>query len=309
MNFGIIVNNLIVIFAMIAVGLVSGRLKIISDRAQGDFTAFLMNITLPCTIFMSMIREYDSSLIRDSIVIFILGIVFFGGGMLALYPVSRLFKVPEERRGVWTLCGALCNTGFMGFPLVKAVFGDEGLFLASIMNLAYNCVAWTLGAQIACRGSGESSQIQWRKILFTNVNYAVAIGMVFFLLQIPLPETIRTVVQSFGNITTPLSMFLIGLNLAGGSVMEVFRGRDVRTATLMRLVIIPLVVVGIMHLLPLPADTILRGVVILIMSMPCPSMALMLALQYKRDTHLASEAIFLSSLCCIVTIPLIMFLI
>ena len=133
--------------------------------------------------------------------------------------------------------------------------------------------------------------------------------MIFFLLQIPVPETVKTVIQSFGNITTPLSMFLIGLNLSAGSVLDVFRNRDVRTATLMRLLIVPLVTVGIMRLLPLPGDSILRGVTVLIMAMPCPSMALMLALQYHRDTSLASEAIFLSSLCCIATIPLIMLLI
>ena len=309
MNFTIVINNLIVIFLMIAVGYAAGRGKLLSERAQGDFTAFLMNIALPCTIFNSMIREYDSTLIRDSVIIFILGIVFFGGLLLINRPAALLFRVPQRRVPVWTVSAALCNIGFMGFPLIRAIFGDEGLFLASIMNLAYNCVAWSLGAKTMTMNQKEAGKTNWKKILLTNNNYAVVLGLICFLTQIPMPSLVMNVVGSFGAITTPLSMFLIGLTLSGGKLSEVFTDRDVLTISLMRLVIIPLVIVGIMHILPLPAGSSLAGIVTVIMAMPCPSVSMMLAQQYGEDVELAAKAIFLSSLCCIATIPLIMLLI
>ena len=290
-------------------GFAAGRGGIVSDRAQGDFTAFLMNVTLPCTIFSSMVRAYDPALIRDSVIIFIMGIVIFGGGMLLFLPVSGLFGVAKERRNVWTLSAALCNIGFMGFPLVKAIFGDDGLFLASIMNLAYNCVAWSLGTRIICMNDAGKGKIPWKKILLTNNNYAVVLGLTVFLSQIPMPQVVMTVVNHFGGITTPLSMFLIGLTLSGGRVADVFRDRDVWTVTLARLVLSPLVIVLILHVLPLPAGSQLSGIVTLIMAMPCPSVCLMLAQQYSQDAEFAAKSIFFSSLCCIATIPLIMMLI
>ena len=58
---------------MIAVGFAAGRAKVVGKSAQGDFTSFLMNVTLPCTIFSSMLRPYDPALIRDSFIIFING--------------------------------------------------------------------------------------------------------------------------------------------------------------------------------------------------------------------------------------------
>lgn len=309
MNFNIIISNLAVIFLLIAVGFAAGRAKIVSSRAQGDFTAFLMNVTLPCTIFSSMVREYDPSLIRDSLIIFAMGIVIFGGGMLLYLQVSRLFRVPQRRRNVWTLSAALCNIGFMGFPLVKAIFGDDGLFLASIMNLSYNCVAWSLGTRIICMNEAEKGKIPWKKILLTNNNYAVVLGLIVFLTQIPMPQVVMTVVNHFGGITTPLSMFLIGLTLSGGRIAEVFRDRDVWTVTFARLILSPLVIVLLLHILPLPAGSPLPGIVTLIMAMPGPSVCLMLAQQYGQDSDFAAKAIFFSSLCCIVTIPLIMMLI
>lgn len=309
MNLNIIITNLTVIFLMIAVGFVTGRARIVSERAQVDFTSFLMNVTLPCTIFGSMIREYDAGLIRDSVIIFVMGIVLFGGGMILFLRVSPLFRVPKSRQNVFALSSALSNIGFMGFPLVRAVFGDDGLFLASIMNLAYNCVAWSLGTRIICMNQADQGKIPWKKILLTNNNYAVVLGLICFLTQIPMPETVMTVVNSFGNVTTPLSMFLIGLTLSGGRIADVFRDRDVWFVTISRLIISPLLVILLLHILPLPEGSMLAGVITLIMAMPCPSVSMMLAQQYGQDVDLAAKSIFFSSMCCIATIPCIMMLI
>ena len=309
MNIGIIINSLIVIFLMIGVGFAAGKGKLVNRRAQGDFTTFLMNVTLPCTIFTSMIREFKSSLIRDSLIIFALGIVFFAGFLILSGYLAKLFRVPENRQNPWAVCSALCNTGFMGFPLVLAIFGEEGLFLASIMNLAYNCVVWTLGAKMMCRGTDQAHEINWKKIFLTNVNIAVALGLIFFIAQLPVPAVAMTVLNYFGGITTPLSMFLIGLSLSGGNLMEVFTDRDVITITVTRLILLPLLGIVVLRLLPLPAETLLVGVSLVIISMPCPSAGMMLAQQYGQDVELASRAIFFSSLCCILTIPVLMLLI
>lgn len=304
----IVVNNLIIIFGLIAVGFFAGRGKILSDRASADFTSFLMKVTLPCTIFSSMIREYNSSLVRDSIIIFILGLVFFAGLNTINLKVADWLHVTRSRKNVWVVSASMCNIGFMGFPLILAIFGGEGLFLASIMNLSYNIVAWSYCAMIASRDSKETYQLKWKNIVLTNNNYAVALGLVFFLGQIPVHSTILTIVNYFGNITTPISMFLIGLTLADGKLYEVFRDKDVISCTIIRLLVVPVLVVFIMKALPLASDSILAGVVSVIMAMPCPSVAMMLAQQYNCDTSMAARAIFLSSLCCIVTIPLIMML-
>jgi len=82
MNFSIVITNLAVIFIMISVGLFTGRSAILSDRAQKDFTAFLMQITVPCTIFSSMIREFDRRMAFDSLLILIIGFTFFGLGSI-----------------------------------------------------------------------------------------------------------------------------------------------------------------------------------------------------------------------------------
>ncbi|MCD8123834.1 MAG: AEC family transporter [Lachnospiraceae bacterium] len=309
MNIGIVVNNLIVIFAMIVVGLVMGKRHMLSDRAERDLTSILMNVGLPCMIFSSMIQEYDSSLIRDSVIIFVLDLLFMLGGLLLNLLASRLLRVQQSRRGVWVLAATLSNGGFMGFPIVNALLGSEGLFLASMMNLAQTILCYSIGVGLLTAGASEQGKTDWKKILLTTVNLAVVLGLACFLTQAPVPELVLTVTDYFGGITTPLSMLLIGLSLSRGSISSVFRDRDAVAITGMRLLAMPLLIVLALHILPLPAGSLVASVIAIVQAMPCPAVVLTLSNQYGADSELAARAIFLSSLCCIVTIPVILLLV
>ena len=302
----IVITNLGIIFAMILVGFVSGRFRLFSDRAQADFTTFVLKVSLPCTIISSMVREFDSTLLIDSVIIFFIGMIFFGGGMIIMTKVAPLMHVRPGRQKVWGVLCAISNTGFMGFPLVKAVYGDSGLFLAAMMNTGFNIVVWSIGVKLIASENDSEGTTNWRKILMTNMNYAVVLGLILFIGQIQIPDTIMTIVNYFGNITTPMSMFLIGLGLAQGKVTDAFRDKDVLSSTFMRLIVVPLVSLVILKLLPL--DELTTNVACIVIAMPCASASMMISQDHGGDTIMAARTIFLTSLLCIVTIPLIMML-
>ena len=309
MNYSIIINNLMVIFGMIAIGFAAGKAHLLSVKANADFTAFMMKIALPCMIFMSLAREFDARLLRESL----LGVALcFGVILLNLalsWLASGMLKIPDSRKATWIFSSAFGNSGFMGFPLIRAIFGADGLLLASVMGIAHLSIQYTLCVRMFCHYSGQNSteQIRWRKILLSNPNIALGLGMIFFIFQIPLPETAATVINSFGNITTPLSMFLIGMSLSEGKITESFRDFGVVSCTAMRLIGIPLMIVLIFRILPVPSE-LLPGVLLLSFAMPCPSLGVIFSQQYGGDVKLGAQAIFLSSLCCLVTVPLVMML-
>ena len=305
MNFSIIVANLAVIFIMIAIGLFTGRSGILSERAQADFTTFLMQVTVPCTIISSMVREFDSRMAMDSLLILLIGFSFYAVGSILWYRVSGLLKVPDERRGIWTTAATFSNIGFMGFPLTLAIFGNDGLFLAAIMNFSFNFTAWTIGAKLI---GGNSGDTDLKHLLITNVNIATALGMIIFFFGIPIPDVPLRIISAFGDITTPLSMFLIGLSLSGNKISKVFTDKDIRSVTAVRLVAVPLLAMLVLKILPFDGHPLLVGVVTLIMAMPGPSVSLMLAQRYEKDAEYAAGAIFMTSLCSIVTIPVILML-
>ncbi|WP_434309302.1 AEC family transporter [Hominifimenecus sp. rT4P-3] len=308
MDYGIVWTNLLILFALIGVGYVAGRFRVVSQDASKDLSSLLMKITLPATIFASFIRSYEPKLLKDAGIILGLGFFFFLLSALLSALLVKPFRVAEGNRGVWMLTSTFSNTGFMGFPIVLALLGEEGLFLACIMNLSFNVLVFSLGIKMICLDSDRKGSIQWKKILISNINISIVLGLFFFLTQISLPAPVMSVINHFGGVTTPLSMFLIGLSLAKGKIGDLFRGKDAFTATFLRLIAMPLVAWLLMRLMPFGEGSFIPGVVLVILAMPAPSVVLILAESYDGNSEMAGRMIFLSSLLCIVTIPLMLLL-
>ena len=124
-----------------------------------------------------------------------------------------------------------------------------------------------------------------------------------FCLQIPVPAVLTTPIGLLSNITAPLSMFVIGMTLAKGSVRDAFRDRDVFSASFMRLVILPVITWAMLKVIPV-SNPLVVSVVLLTMAMPCPGTSTVLAEQYDINAEYSSRIVFVSSLLCLVTIPL-----
>lgn len=304
----IIIRNLLVIFGMIGVGFAAGKARVVSDRASADFTSFMMKVALPCMIFQSMLREFEMSMLRDSVigVVVCAALIFLTLGLCQA--VSGFLRIKTIRRGTWIMSSTFGNSGFMGFPLILAIFGQDGLFLAAVMGISYLSIQYTLCVKMMCSYSGASGEaVRWRSIILSGPNIAMALGLIFFVTQLSLPSPVMQVISGFAGITTPLSMFLIGLSLSGGKLSKVFRDRDILSCCVMRLLLIPFLTALILRALPMVSD-LLAGVILLSFAMPCPSLGMIFSQQYGGDVEMGSGAIFLSSLLCLITVPLIMLL-
>lgn len=306
MSFETLLTNLVGLFLLIAVGFAAVRGRIIPAEASRPLSALLLKITLPATIFTSMVRPFDPSFVRDSVTIFLLGMVcFLSYGALSL-GAARLCRVPEGRRGIWSFCATFCNNGFMGYPVAQALFGSEGLALAVILGIPFNLLVYTMGAKMVCLDrpkDGTAPGLSIRSALVSPINASILLGLAAYCLQLPVPEMVMMPLGHLSNVTTPLSMFVTGMNLAQGRAADILRDRDAFTSTALRLLILPLLTAGALRLLPISGELV-KGVTLVILSMPAPAVATILAEQYRGNTELGARIVFLSSLLCIVTIPL-----
>lgn len=306
-SLSVLLSNLVGLFLLIGVGFAAVRARLLPAAASKPLSALLLKIAVPATVFASMIRPFDPGFVREGITVFLLGCVLFPlYGVLSL-PLSRLFRVPEGRRGMWSFCATFCNNGFMGFPVALALFGEEGLALTAILGIPFNLLIYTAGAKMVCmdlpRGA-EGGGISWRGAAFSAINLAMVLGVVFYCGQIAVPEVIMTPIQHLSNLTTPLSMLVTGMNLAQGKLGEQVRDRDALTSSLVRLLAFPLLAWALLLCLPVNS-ALVSGVILVGMAMPAPAVATILGEQYGGCTQLAARTVFLSSLLCIVTIPLV----
>lgn len=307
LNLGDVFSNLAGLFLLIAVGYAVAKLQILPASSTKLLSNLLMQITLPATVLVSLVRPFDAAFIRDGILIVALGAVLFAiYGLLSALAV-RLFHVSRGHRGVWIFSSMFSNNGFMGFPIALALFQEEGLALAVFLGIPFNLLAYTLGPKLMCMDHGADDATpppSWRSILFTSVNCATVLGLVLYAAQISIPSILSAPLTHLSNITTPLSMLVTGMNLTESRAGDLLRDRDAFSVSFMRLLFFPLLTWGILRVLPI-SNPLVVGVTLIIMAMPAPAISAILAESYHADKEFAARTVFLSSLLCLISIPLI----
>ena len=308
LDFFTVASNLISLFALIAAGYIAVKTGVLKPEASSHFSSLLMKITLPCTIFISLVtREYDAAFVHDGITIIIAGIVVF----LAMLYLSRglavILGVPEGSRGVWAFICAYSNSGFMGFPVALALFGTEGLALSVMLNISFNITIYTLGAMEIIRDNPNhsSSGIDIKSIIFSNINIATALSLIFYFGRISLPSSIAVPVKYLSDVTTPLSMIIIGMALAHSKASSLLTDIHAWTAAAMRLVVWPVILIGVLKVIPLSENPLVAAVLVLINAMPGASVTAVLCEMYGGNIDFAARIMFLQNVACMVTIPLV----
>ena len=308
LDFFAVASNLVSLFALIAVGYIAVKSGVLKSEASGYFSAFLMKITLPCTIFISLVqREYDPAFVHDSLIIIIAGVIAFPLMLYSARGLANVIGVPKGRRGVWAFLCAYSNSGFMGFPIALSLLGTEGLALSVMLNISFNITIYTLGAIEIIRDNPnhDAEGLNMKSIIFSNINIAVVLSLLFYFGRLNLPSIAAVPINYLSAVTTPISMIIIGMTLAHSKGIEVLTDVHAWTATAMRLVIYPAAMCLILREFPLSSNNLVNAVMILINAMPGAGVTAVLCEMYHGDVDFAARTMFLQNILCMATIPVV----
>ncbi len=310
-DIAVVFSSLMGLFAIMGVGALAVKVKIIPAGITQHLSAILLKIALPCTVFYSLVsKDYDPSFLGDSLITIGLGIVILcTSAALSLFLARHVLHVQKGGQGVWAMACSFCNNGFIGYPIVLSLFGTDGLALAVMYGLVVNVLTYSLGIWLVCldadpAGNGERPKTGLRTMLFNNINIGLLIGVIFYFGRIPVPEIILVPVTHFSNMTTPLSMFTTGAIMASSTIGTMLKDKDIYKAAAVRLVLYPLIIMSVLRILPL-SNRLIYYVIAVTMMMPSPAIATILSDMYHGNRDLAAKIVLFSSLCCMVTIPLL----
>ncbi|MCU9813353.1 AEC family transporter [Paraclostridium sp. AKS81] len=189
----------------------------------------------------------------------------------------------------------------MGYPVIEAVLGKEAIFFTAIFNLPFNFFVFTVGTYLLNKHNSEY-KFSIKSIISPPI-IGVLTGLSLFLLRIKLPLPIFNTLNMLGSITTPLSMIVIGSLLANSPIKETFINKKLYIVSFIRLLVVPSVVYFLLSFYI--KNPLLLGVPVVISAMPAASNTAIMAKSYDANDQLASQAVFLTTLISIVTIPII----
>ena len=294
-------NSLTALGICIVVGYICRRTNLIRDMHTTGMSNLLVRVTTPCTMFMALMRPFYRALLFECLAtIVITSVIFILGGYLGL-AIAKLMKASPGDRQSWQFGVAFGNIGFMGIPVVSAVFGYEGLIYVAMALTSFNVLTFTVGARMF---DNAPKGFSLKRLLISNpVIIAVIIGSFFFISGRRLPIAIEGGISLLGGITAPISMILLGVILARQSLKDAFTDVRLLVPVSAKLLIIPLVSMPILSwIIPNP---LMFRVIVTLMAMPPAVLTAIFAEQFEADGFSAAKFIVVGTILCAVTVPLI----
>jgi len=305
MEIGVLFQTMLSLFAAMAVGFFGSKLGLIDQDFNRKLTSLLLTLLHPCLIFSSVMGE--EHLLTNLQVLELSAIA--AGCYAVLIPLSsllvRALRAPKNDWGTYRFMLVFSNIGFTGYPVVRALFGDEAMFHVTIFVLMFQLVVFSFGVHLISDGSGPF-RLDWKVLLRPLVLTSLA-AMAIYLLDLQFPAGLSGAVAYVGDMTSPLSMVIIGCSLAAVPVREVLGNWRIYALTAVKLIALPLL--GYLILRPLLGSSLELNVATVILAMPVATNVTILALAYGGNQRLASAGVFVSTLLSLFTIPAILWLI
>ncbi len=297
-------GSLISLVLCMAVGFICRKARILDDKLTSGLSSLLVKVTLPCSIFISMMRPFSQTLLLESLASFFLSLVIFLAGGLLGIGLARVMKANKSERQVWMFALIFANVGYMGLPVTEAVFGYDAMIYTSMTNVSFNLLLFTVGIKIFTGKSAEGGGMRGALKILTNPAIAATIiGFVFFFTNASPPKPVTDGLNMIGGMTTPVSMLIIGSLLAKNKLSSLFKDARILPVIALRLLAVP--ALAWLALFWWIENPLVLGVLVIMPAMPVAAITAIFAEQYGGDSALASKAVALSTLICVLTLPLI----
>lgn len=294
MDISTIVTQMLILVLLMFIGFIGAKINVFNDEINVAASNLLLKIGIPGLIISSV---KDGSPITGkelfyTLIVFFVFMVFTGIVSKIIVEVAHI----KENKPLWQFMILFTNAGFIGLPAVQAILGNKAMLYGALFLLALNCLMYGYGENLFRKGG-----FSFKKFM-NGPMIASLIALILCILNLKLPYIIGKTCTYVGNMTTPLSMMVIGASLVKMDIKEL---TDIKLwgFTIFKMILMPLFYIFILSFFHL--DSLVENVIILMMCMPVASNASVYALMYKEDATLASKVIFMTSISCVVTIPFV----
>ena len=287
-----------VLFLLIGTGMVAVKTGVLKLENKQALSNLLVYIIVPAMVVNSYRMEFSTQILHNLLAAFGMSVlsVLLGTVITLLLTAHKT----GSRMPIFRFACIFSNAAYMGFPLISALFGSEGLLYASAYVTVFNILLWNAGLwpcqrrfqrKRGCPQSGAHP-----------VLYAIVVGWASYLLQIPLPALITQPLELLAGVNTPLSMLITGMLIAAGDVRSIVTDKHIWKLASVRMLLIPAATLALFGVLGFHGTA--AQVVTLLECCPAAAITSVFAVQFGHDEHFAAGSVVLTTLLSIVTLPL-----
>jgi predicted permease len=274
-----------------------------------------LSIAIPLYMIVSMLRTHTrADLLQAGLALaipFVSMLVVYAIGLL----VSFVMHVPAQRIGVFRAMFFVANSGFIGFPVNVALFGEKALPYAVIWYLVQSFLFWTIGAwglsqdgwtrkeddATAARAMPSVLSLANLRNVLSPPLIGSVVAVIMILAGVRLPTFLEVTFTYLGGLTTPLAMLFLGIAVYFSNLRSVKVGADMWVLVAARFLVAPAVVIVLTSLVPVP--DLMRKVFVIESAMPVMMQVSIAARAFNADAKYAAVTTALTTVMAMATIP------
>lgn len=300
-----VIGKVAALFAMIAVGFAASRTSLLTKESIPHLNNLLLFIATPCMIMNALYtRELSPGMVRDSLLTAGAAVFYFAfmTGLTYLF-IRLIHPEPKADWGMYICVIVATNTGFMGFPVTLALFGNGILYFVVLHNLLLNVYCYMFEPTILNIGSSSRTDLKTALRSFVNViSVCMVIGLVLMATGTKPPAILDEVITSISQINVPVSMILVGLQLSLTDLKKVFTRVNI-LCSLFSMIVIPVIYFLIINPLPFLSGEV-KTALIFCAVMPAAVATVAISQRYGKNSVTASEIVSITTLISMITIPI-----
>ncbi len=293
----VILRQIVIMFIILLIGFGCSMKGLITKEGNKQLSAVALHIVNPLLIFMSYQSDYSSKLLRGLLWSFLLSGLSFA---VTIGLSTLLIKKKRPEHDLERFSAVYSNCGFIGIPLIRGIYGDEGVLYLTAYITLFNILIWTHGLMTM---KGSKDMKSFLNSLKAPSVVAVFIGLIFYLLQIRLPDFLHTSLQYVSDMNTPLAMLIAGSAAAQTNVVKALKNSGLYIVAALKLVALPLAAMALLHFIPAPH--MVQMVVLIASACPVATTGTMFAIQYDKNPERCSEFFAVTTLLSGLTLPVV----
>ncbi|MDF9866931.1 putative permease [Bacilli bacterium PM5-3] len=304
----VLIFKLLSIIIIAVIGYFIASKNILGNNGKTVVSLLLNKVALPLMIFCAYVKIIlTPSTIMNALYVMIAALAIYIANYIYSKTMANHYKLSPKERSVFISGGVHANTAFLAFPLLFAVYGDDGLFYATMYYMVDNILLTTSGIGRLMHENKTKRKLAPVTISLIVSLIAMAIINIF---NIDFTSTfIFSTVNEIGSMTTPLAFLFVGMIVYESNLKELITNRPATNLIFVKSTLIPLIFIAFFKIVNFDVDGLIIIVVMTQALMPPFSALLSMSYEYNQDVRMATSLVVMGHIYSMINIPLLFSLI
>lgn len=284
---------LLLLFAAAGFGLC--KANVLNGHQSGLLSRLCLYISLPATIFNTYAKHFTPAYLEKYWPLILISLATLVILVLANPPVARLLTKDDYRQKIFRYSLTIPNYGYVGYALADGIFGSQMLLNVMMYVMPLSLYTYSFGYCMLTK-----TKISLKRLLNPPM-IAILAGAVVGFFGIDLPNVADLFLSKASACNGPISMLMTGMVISEYAILPMVKDWKIYVIAAFRLLVIPIVTVGVLQLLGLDFAVIPA---LMVLAVPCGLNTVIFPKLIGEDCRTGASLAFVTSILCCATIPL-----